>query len=163
MFPQQQLDNIPSDDTQQIVHSLAQLHNLGKPKTDEEVSERIDQYFLFCEQSKLRPGIEGLCLALNISRKTLFRWNEGYDCSEYRSELIQSAKSFISAFIEAALQSGKVSPPSGIFLMKNWCGYKDSISIEESVSKYSENEHTTTVSALPKLGAELPVIDTPTE
>lgn len=33
-------------------------------------------------------------------------------------ELIQSTKAFIGAFIEQAMLGGKISPPSGIFLMK---------------------------------------------
>ena len=28
--------------------------------------------------------------------------------------------------------SGKISPPSGIFLAKNWLGYKDAISLEDA-------------------------------
>jgi hypothetical protein len=54
-------------------------------------------------------------------------------CIEKCRELIQSAKAFIGAFIEQAMLGGKISPPSGIFLMKNWLSYKDAISIEESI------------------------------
>ena len=53
-------------------------------------------------------------------------------------ELIQSAKAFIGAFIEQAMLGGKISPPSGIFLMKNWLSYKDAISIEESIPQKDE-------------------------
>lgn len=52
--------------------------------------------------------------------------------------MIQSAKAFIGAFIEQAMLGGKISPPSGIFLMKNWLSYKDAISIEESIPKKDE-------------------------
>lgn len=55
------------------------------------------------------------------------------DCSEYRQELIQSAKAFIDAYLEQAILSGKINPPCGIFLAKNWLGLKDTISLEESV------------------------------
>ena len=116
-----------------MVSSLRQLHALGRPTTDEETKERIDEYFAFCQSSSIRPGIESLCMALHISRTILFRWNNGEDCSEYKQELIQSAKSFIGAYLEQAMLSGKISPPSGIFLMKNWLSYKDAISIEESI------------------------------
>lgn len=51
-------------------------------------------------------------------------------------ELIQSAK----AFIEQAMLGGKISPPSGIFLMKNWLSYKDAISIEESMPRKDERQ-----------------------
>lgn len=130
-YPQAGLDEMEPATVQQIVSSLKELHDLGKPQTDEEVEQRIDKYFAFCQHSSIRPGIESLCMALHISRTTLFRWNNGIDCSACRQEVIQSAKSFIGAFLEQAVLGGKISPPSGIFLMKNWLNYKDTVSFEE--------------------------------
>ena len=132
-YPQGQIDDMEPSTVQELVTSLKQLHDKGKPETDEEIKQRIDEYFLFCQQSSIRPGIESLCMALHISRTTLFNWNNGTGCSEMCQELIQSAKAFIGAFIEQAMLGGKISPPSGIFLMKNWLSYKDAISIEESI------------------------------
>ena len=43
---------------------------------------------------------------------------------------------------------GKISPPSGIFLAKNWLGYKDQISIEESIPHDNEKK---TIFELPVL------------
>lgn len=57
----------------------------------------------------------------------------------------------IAAYIEQALLSGKVSPPSGIFLMKNWLSYKDTVSIEESIPN-KEEKHVLTAAELPRLG-----------
>ena len=131
-YPQVALEEIEPGDVQKMVTTLKELHDMGKPKKDEEVAERINMYFEFCKNTSLRPGVEGLCMALHISRTTLFRWNNGDDCSLYRQELIQSAKSFIGAFLEQAMLSGKISPPSGIFLAKYWLGYKDAISLEDA-------------------------------
>lgn len=149
-YPQAGLDELEPAAVQQIVSSLKELHDLGRPQTDEETKQRIDEYFSFCERSSIRPGIESLCMALHISRTTLFRWNNGEDCSEYKQELIQSAKSFIGAFLEQAMLSGKISPPSGIFLMKNWLSYKDAISIEESIPQ-GNNKKLLSSTELPKL------------
>ena len=156
-FPQANLDGIEPEAVQQMVSSLRQLHALGRPKTDEETKERIDEYFAFCEKSSIRPGIESLCMALHISRTTLFRWNNGDDCSEYKQELIQSAKAFINVFLEQAMLSGKISPPSGIFLMKNWMSYKDTISIEESVPQDGHRKFLSDAE-LPRLGTNTPMI-----
>lgn len=156
-FPQAELDDIEPGTVKELVHSLKQLHDLGRPETDFEVAERIDQYFSFCERSVMRPGIESLCLSLHISRTTLFRWSHGQDCSEYRQELIQTAKSFIAAFLEQALLCGKISPPSGIFLAKNWLGYKDTISLEESSPK--EEKVITSLTKLPDLRQHLEDIE----
>lgn len=132
-YPQEQLDCVEPSAVQEIVSSLKQLHDRGKPQNDEEVRQRLDDYFRLCEQSSIRPGIESACLALAISRQTFFRWSRGEGCGPRRQEIVQSAKSFIAAFIEQAMLGGKISPPSGIFLMKNWLGYKDQLSIEENI------------------------------
>lgn len=150
-FPQGQIDDLEPTAVQEIVSSLKQLHDRGKPTTDEEIKQRIDEYFLFCQQSSLRPGIESLCMALHISRTTLFNWNNGTNCSQKCQEYIQSAKAFIGAFIEQAMLGGRISPPSGIFLMKNWLSYKDSISIEENMPN-KEEKRMLTVDELPRLG-----------
>lgn len=134
-YPQGQLDELEPSTVQEIVSSLKELHDRGKPQTDDEIKARIDDYFSFCQCSAIRPGIESLCMALHISRTTLFNWNNGINCSKQCQEYAQAAKSFIGAFIEQAMLGGKISPPSGIFLMKNWLGYKDAVSIEENLPK----------------------------
>lgn len=139
-YPQGGLDDIAPGEVKQLVTSLKQLHDMGKPKTDNEVAERVDLFFNFCQASSVRPGIESLCLALHISRTTLYRWSNGEDCSEYRQEIIQSAKGFIGAFLEQAMLGGKISPPSGIFLMKNWLSYKDAISVEEALPQIEKRK-----------------------
>ena len=80
----------------------------------------------------------------------------GINCSEERQELIQSAKSFIGAYIEQAMLGGKISPPSGIFLMKNWLSYKDAISIEEAIPQI-DNKKALTAAELPKLDLYQPL------
>lgn len=149
--PQGRLDEIEPEGVQRIVTSLKELHDMGKPGTDAEIKNRIDDYFSFCQRSSLRPGIESFCMALHISRTTLFNWNNGTNCSRECQELIQSAKSFIGAYIEQAMLTGKISPPSGIFLMKNWLSYKDAISIEESIPHATE-KRALSAAELPKLG-----------
>lgn len=151
-YPQAGLDDMQPEKVQEIVTSLKQLHDKGKPKTDEEIKQRIDEYFSFCESSSIRPGIESLCLSLHISRTCLFNWNNGTNCSPKCQEYIQSAKAFIGAFIEQAMLGGKISPPSGIFLMKNWLSYKDTVSIEESIPS-KEEKRVLTADELPKLWA----------
>lgn len=149
-YPQGALDEMDPTTVQKIVTSLKELHDMGKPGTDAEIKKRIDDYFSFCQRSSIRPGIESLCMALHISRTTLFNWNNGTNCSRECQELIQSAKSFIGAYVEQAMLGGKISPPSGIFLMKNWLNYKDTISFEESVPQ-EDKRRALTAAELPKL------------
>lgn len=150
-FPQSKLDAIPAETVGDIVMSLRGLHELGKPANDDAVEMRIDQYFQICQNTKIRPGIESLCLALHISRQTLFNWSNGNGCSDRCMELIQSAKAFVAAYVEQAMLGGRISPPSGIFLMKNWLNYKDAISLEESIPQTNDRK-VLTIDQLPKLG-----------
>jgi hypothetical protein len=156
-FPQGQLEDIEPTKVQQITQNLNTLYSLGKPKTDTEVEDRTNLYFELCQNSSLRPGIESYCTALHISRTTLFRWAHGEDCSPFRQELILSAKSFIAAFLEQASMTGQLNPATSIFLMKNWLGYRDTVSIEQQTNLDHKNE-TLSVSALPKLGADAPKV-----
>lgn len=136
-YPQGNLDKVPAEVNSEIITSLRELYEAGKPNTDKEVEERIDKYFLFCQESSIRPGIESLCMALHISRTTLLNWSNGDGCSKERQEMIQRAKSFIAAFIEQVVLSGRINPVSGIFIMKCWLGYKDIVSIEENIPAQS--------------------------
>ncbi len=130
-LPQTELDLVEPTDIQKTVASLIELSNMGKPKTDIEVIDRVDMFFDYCMRSQTRPGIESLCLVLHCSRQTLLNWQNGQGCSKVRQETIQQAKQLIASFIEQVTLSGKINPASGIFLMKNWLNYKDTLSFDE--------------------------------
>lgn len=136
-FPQMQLEQMDKPAIQEMVSDLRQLYDMGKPSNDEELKRRIDDYFQFCQNSAIRPGVESLCLALHITRTTLFNWSYGIGCDRGRQEIIACAKSFISAFLEQASLSGRISPPTGIFLLKNWCSHKDVYSFESAAEDAS--------------------------
>lgn len=129
-FPTGQLNEVPAEFVKNTVSSLRQLYDKGKPETDEEVESRIDEYFQFCENSSIRPGVESLAVALSTTRATLWNWSKGIGCSSRRQELISKAKAFITAYIEQSLLSSRIFPATGIFLLKNWANYRDSVSVE---------------------------------
>lgn len=132
MYAPEELKEIDGKpEIREMITSLYDLHQMGKPETDEQMEERVDDYFRFCEQRGMRPGVESLCLALHITRTTLFYWSKGQGCSRKRQEITQRAKMFITAFLEQAVVTGRISPPSGIFLLKNWASYKDTLSLEQ--------------------------------
>ena len=126
-LPTKKLSEMDSATVQGLVANVKELYDKGKPETDEEVAQRIDEFFGLCERTSLRPGIETLCMALHISRQTLLNWSRGDGCSRERKELINGARSFIHAFLEQASLSGKLNPATSIFLLKNWCGYRDTV------------------------------------
>lgn len=148
--PQGQLSEMNPAKVQAITHSLRELYDMGKPETNLELKQRINMFFEFCENSSIRPGVQTVCTALHISRTTFFRWSNGEDCDKERQEIIGAAKSFIDSFLEQVTLSGQVSPPVGIFLLKNWCSYKDTYSLEESAPRV-DSKPVLTADQLPDL------------
>lgn len=149
-YPQAGLNDLPAGTIQKTVSSLMELREKGKPKDNEELKQRIDEYFNFCQNSSIRPGVETLALALGISRVTLFQWGRGVNCDAERTEIIEAARALINAFIEQCVLSGKISPPCGIFLLKNWMNYRDTVSIEESIP-ITATQKALTAAELPRL------------
>lgn len=129
-FPTGQLNEVPAEFVKNTVSSLRQLSEQGRPQSDEELENRISEYFKFCETSSIRPGVESLAVALSTTRTTLWNWEHGIGCSSRRQELISKAKAFITAYIEQSLLSSRIFPATGIFLLKNWANYRDSVSVE---------------------------------
>ena len=130
-LPTVELNQQPREYVIQTVNSLAELHNLGRVKTDEETKTRINEYFKACGRLGIRPGVESLCLALGITRQTLHRWTMGQNCSSDRQEMVEQARQYINSFLEQTLLSGKGSTIGAIFAFKNWCGYRDSVTVED--------------------------------
>lgn len=91
----------------------------------QQVKERIGMYFQHCMENDRKPQIVGMCNWLGIDRRTLNMWVNG----EYRSEthlpIVKKAVSMIEEQWADYMQNGKINPASGIFLAKNWFGYKD--------------------------------------
>lgn len=125
------IETIPAEVVTEMVTDLIELRKMGKPKSDEEVKTRCDQYFRYCANSSLRPGIETLSLALGIDRRTLWAWSCGRGCSPERAEIARAARQTVIAYVEAAQLNGKLNPVTSIFLLKNWANYRDAVQIED--------------------------------
>ena len=133
-FPSNALEEVSGEYAQETTKSLKELYDMGKPTSDDDVEKRIDDYFAFCEQSSIRPGVESLGLALSVSRTALWNWEHGINCSPRRQELITKAKTFIIAYLEQAMLTNKIYPGSAIFMLKNWAGYRDQMDINTTQS-----------------------------
>ena len=119
-----------SQKTQRIVSSLLELYELGPCLDNEQLKDRINDYFQFCERSSIRPGLESLSLALHIDRATFWRWCNGDIKDKERVEIAKAAKGLVSATLEQMALNGAVNPPVAIFCMKNWLGYTDTKGLE---------------------------------
>jgi len=126
-----ELAELEPGDIRLMVDSLMELNSLGKCRSNEEVKERIQMFFDFCRDRSFRPGVESLATALCIHRNTLFQWSRGKNCDEERTEIINNALQIVHAFLEQCGLSGRISPPSYIFLCKAWLGYRETTPVGE--------------------------------
>jgi len=117
---------VPGENSKFIRYAIA---SWNLPKIDisdpKQVEERIGQYFKFCADNDRKPQIVGMCNWLGISRDTLNQWKNGECRSATHTDMIKRAVSVIEEMWADYMQAGKLNPATGIFLAKNWYGYKD--------------------------------------
>ena len=96
--------------------------DISDPK---QVKDRIQMYFQHCAENDRKPQIVGMCNWLGIARSTLNTWINGDVRSGTHMDVIKKAVGYIEEQWADYMQNGKINPASGIFLAKNWYGYKD--------------------------------------
>jgi hypothetical protein len=116
----------PGENARYIRYAMA---SLDLPPIDisdpDQVAARIRLYFQYCADNDRRPQIVGLCNWLGISRDTLNTWkNEEYRSATH-SDIIKKAYGVLEEMWVDYMQNGKISPPTAIFLAKNFFNYKD--------------------------------------
>ena len=131
--PQQKFDEVVQSNqyVNQTLPLLMALASQGKPKDVDQLKQRITDFFNFCAANNLRPGVEMLSSCLGVSRVTFWHWCNGTNCSLEWAECCRIARQTIMTFLEQTAISGKLNPATAIFLLKNWGGYKDTISFDD--------------------------------
>ena len=116
----------PGDNSRFVRHALASW-NLPPIdiSDDKQVSDRIELYFKYCVENDRRPQVVGMCNWLGISRQTLNEWKNGEVRSSTHGDIVKRAYGVMEEMWTDYMLYGKVSPPTGIFLSKNWFNYKD--------------------------------------
>ena len=116
----------PGDNARFVRHALASWNlppiDISDPA---QVEERIGMYFQYCADNDRRPQIVGLCNWLGVSRNTLNEWMHGTLRSETHHDIIKKAYLLMEEMWTDYMQYGKISPPTAIFLAKNWYHYTD--------------------------------------
>lgn len=116
----------PGEASRFIRHALA---SWDLPPIDisdpEQVKQRIGEYFTYCSENDRRPQVVGMCNWLGINRNTLNEWVRGETRADTHGDIIKKAYDIMEEMWTDYMQYGKISPPTAIFLAKNWYGYKD--------------------------------------
>lgn len=139
---------------------IRNLGKAGKPKTVQAMEERIDQYFSLCQEAQLNPTVEGLALAIDYDRRSLFEISRGTFNLPFM-DTVKKAKDFIANYDAILAASNKMNSAVYCFRSKNFYQMKDSVQIE-AVSNQSgdiPNQSGVNLQELP----EAPAIEAETE
>src|SRR5690606_24664583 len=115
--------DLTQGDNRQAISDMLHVYSMPPIDTDsdEAVEQRIFEYFQYCIEKDIRPGVEGMAMALGVNRRTLWDWETGNrrGNSIVRADIIKKAKQFIALYLENLAQNNKIYPATWIFLMKN--------------------------------------------
>lgn len=116
----------PGDNSRFVRYAMASWNlppiDISDPS---QVEHRINDYLGYCADNDRRPQIVGMCNWLGISRDTLNKWVRGETRSNTHSDIIKKAYNMMEEMWVDYMQNGKISPPTAIFLAKNFFNYKD--------------------------------------
>lgn len=108
---------------------IRELGLRGKPKTPQEMEDRITEYFTLCQQAQLNPTVEGLALAVDYDRRSLFEIGKGTFNQPFM-DIVKNAKDFIAGYDAILAASNKMNSAVYCFRSKNFYGMKDQVQIE---------------------------------
>ena len=93
----------------------------------DQVAERIDQYHAFCVQHDMKPDMSGLAMALGVTTKTVWAWENGVDSNKPQAvrNTLKKGRQMNEILLSQMMLNGKVNPVTGIFLLKNNHAYRD--------------------------------------
>ena len=123
------LANVPKNDISEAVTNAFYWFNQEKVKSDEEVAERLNDFFAHCSKTGELPTVEKLSLCLGTYKEQLWDWEHGrgYDASPARSLMIRKAKCIIAALDAELAAKQKISPIVYCFRAKNFYGMRDQV------------------------------------
>lgn len=103
----------------------------GRPpkfKSPEELQEKIDAYFKYCDKNKKPYTMSGLANSLDCDRDTVLNYSK----KEKYFGTIKKARRKVEEYVEGRLFEGKATGP--IFNLKNNFGWKDRSEVDHNVS-----------------------------
>ena len=108
------------------------MGEVGRPrafKSVEEVEEKINAYFNYCEEKEKPYTMSGLAYYLGISRQTLVN----YSNQDQFFDTIKKARDRVQMQLEENALSNKANPTFTIFNIKNNFDWKDSNEVKTNV------------------------------
>ena len=118
--------NEKKEEISRIIGESVQYFTRPKPLTNDEIAERLDNYFQQCYETGQIPTVEDMALALGVTRSILSNWqNRDAASNRERAEMINRAKEVLAAIDAKLVSEGKIPQVTYIFRSKNYFGLKD--------------------------------------
>ncbi len=114
-----------NEEMKAYIKSVMRWRKRSMVKTDEECAERLDEFFQTIAETGELPTVEKMCLALGVSRITVWSWEQGKGCSPERANMIKMAKQMLAALDAELVQHNKIPQVTYIFRSKNFYGMRD--------------------------------------
>ena len=119
----------PPGEISQMLSQTVTIANWNKIDTNDpdQIIDRINQYHQFCIDNDIKPDMSGMALAIGVSRKTLWAWENGYESNKPQSvrNALKKGREINEHILVMLMQTGRINPIPALFLLKNNHGYKD--------------------------------------
>lgn len=129
-FPNSKVAIVTDEDKALVSKLLTEVlveYHQPKVKSDEELAERLNDYFVRCAQTGQIPTVEEMCMTTGYSQSTCWDWETGRNkgFSNSTSEIIKKAKEMLKTFDAKLVISGKLNFLAYCFRAKNYYGMVD--------------------------------------
>lgn len=134
-FPNARMQLIEQDDEKRAFVAKAIENNLvffnkgilEPVRSDEELCDRMNWFFMECSRTQQIPNIEKLSNAIGIHRNTLLRWATGETggFSPITKHIASQAKQILASIDAELAQEGKSQPVVYMFRAKNFYEMRD--------------------------------------
>lgn len=116
------------DEISRIVGESFQYFNRTRPESNEELRDRLNEYFQQCIDTGQIPTVEDMALSLGVCRATLWEWERNKNNFE-RAEIMRQAKEVLAGIDAKLVSEGKIPQVTYIFRAKNYFGMKDQTTV----------------------------------
>ena len=145
-FPSAKMEVKTEEDRALVRKLLGEvLVEYRKPKvtSDEELAERLHDYFVRCAESGQIPTVEEMCMSTGYTYWTCYDWETGKNkgFSSETSHIIKKAKEMLKTFDAKLVISGKLNFLAYCFRAKNYYGMVDKQDVVVTPNVQSDSDY----------------------
>ena len=123
--PRKILAGEKKEEISRIIGESYQYFPFAKTITNEEIADRLNNYFRQCYEEGQIPTVEDMALCLGVTRTTLRHWELEVTKNRERAELIARAKEVLAAIDAKLVSESKIPQVTYIFRAKNYYDMRD--------------------------------------